>query len=399
MKKALGSQGPTLAGGRESKRQTDGIPNRDAATPVHVLLVEDEPAHAELSRRAFDTRPGSFEVSVVDTLEAARAALDAATPPDLVIADWRLPDGEGVDLLRGDPGGGLPPIVIMTSQGSERVAVEVMRAGAVDYVVKSEAALADLPHVAQRALRHRRIEDAVGDLAAGTGVAGEAFFQSIVLRLARALRVKYASVAEVVPGNRARTLARCIDGRLVDNIEYPLEGTPCAAVMDGAVCYVRDGVSDAFPDDEGLRRLGARTYVGAALTSSTGRPLGLVNAVHERPLDEVVRPEPVVQVFASRAAAELERRSAELELEGQRVFAESLLDMVASLVLVVDAEGRIVRFNRACEATSGWSEDEVRGKRFWEALWPPELRDSPSAVLREWRSRRATCPRPTTRSG
>ena len=68
-----------------------------------------------------------------------------------------------------------------------------------------------------------------------------------------------------------------------------------------------------------------------------------------------------MQVFASRTAAELERRRAERELDRQRGFAESLLDMVASLVLVVDSEGRIVRFNRACEATSGWREDEIRG--------------------------------------
>jgi PAS domain S-box-containing protein len=386
VKKELGPQGPTLEEEAPSGRQTAVIPNRDSAAPIHVLLVEDEEAHAELSRRAFEARPGAFEVSVAETVEGAREALAGPRLPDLVIADWRLPDGEGVDLLRGDPEGGLPPVVIMTSQGSERVAVEVMRSGAVDYVVKSEAALADLPHVAERALRHRRIEDAMGDLAAGTSGAGEAFFQSIVLRLARALRVKYASVAELVDGDRVRTLARCIDGRLVDNVEYPLKGTPCARALDGAVCYVRDGVTDEFPDDEGLRVLGARTYVGATLLDTNGDPLGLVNAIHERPLDEVVRPEAVVQVFASRAAAELERRAAEQELERQRVFAESLLDMVASLVLVVDPEGRIVRFNRACETASGWTEELVRGRQYWEVLWPPELRQGGKAQFEERRT-------------
>jgi PAS domain S-box-containing protein len=336
--------------------------------------VEDDPAHAELARRAFDGRPGTFTVTVVETLEGAREALVAPTQPEIVIADWRLPDGEGVDLLRADPGGGLPPIIIMTSQGSERVAVEVLRAGAADYVVKSEAALADLPHVAERAVRQRRIEDAVGDIAAGTSGAGEAFFQSIVLRLARALRVRYASVAELAPRGRLRTLARCIDGRIVDNVEYDVAGSPSSEALDGAIFYVRHGVADAFPDDEGLRRLAAQSYVGAALMGAAG-PLGVVNAIHDHPLDEVVRPEAVVQVFASRAAAELERRRAEQELERQRVFAESLLDMVASLVIVVDAEGRILRFNRLCEATSGWSEDEVRGRRFWEILRPPETRE------------------------
>ena len=64
----------------------------------------------------------------------------------------------------------------------------------------------------------------------------------------------------------------------------------------------------------------------------------------------------------------------ERELERQRVFADSLLDMVASLVIVVDPQGRIVRFNRACEQASGWTEADVRGRRFWEVLRPPDTR-------------------------
>ena len=342
---------------------------------LHVLLVEDEAGHAELARRAFEGREGQFVVSVAETIAAARELLRGSDPPQLVIADWLLPDGEGLDLLRGEVPAAMPPVVIMTSHGSERVAVEAIRAGAVDYVVKSEMALADLPHVAERAVRQRRIEEAMGDLVAGTAAGGgEALFGELVLRLARTLRVKYASVAELVAERRLRTLARTMDGRLVPNVEYDLEGTACAGVLEGSVCQVREGVADAFPRDEGLRLLGAQSYVGTALRSSSGQSLGLVNAVHDRPLEQVLRPEAVLQVFAARASAEIERRRAEQELERQRVFSDSLLDMVASLVIVVDPQGRVVRFNRACEQTSGWTEEELRGQRFWEVLRPPETR-------------------------
>jgi len=355
--------------------------------PLRVLLVEDEPGHAELARRAFEGRAGDFVVAVAETVDAARAALHGTTPPDLVIADWLLPDGEGLDLLRSEPARAMPPVVIMTSHGSERVAVEAIRAGAVDYVVKSEVALADLPHMAERAVRHRRVEEALGDLVAGTAAAGgEALFGELVLRLARALRVKYASVAELVSGSRLRTVARCVDGRLVENVEYPLEGTPCAGVLDGSVCHIRDGVAGRYPRDEGLRRMAAESYVGTALRASTGEVLGIVNAIHDRPLDEVVRPEGVLQVFAARAVAELERLRAEREIERQRVFADSLLDMVASLVIVVDPQGRIVRFNRACEQTSGWTEAELRGRAFWEALRPVETRAEAAHYYRGGRS-------------
>ncbi len=357
------------------------------AEPMRVLLVEDEPGHAELAIRAFEGRAGDFVVAVAETVDAARTALHGATPPDLVIADWLLPDGEGLDLLRSEPARAMPPVVIMTSHGSERVAVEAIRAGAVDYVVKSEAAIADLPHMAERAVRHRRVEEALGDLVAGTAAAGgEALFGELALRLARALRVKYASVAELVGGRRLRTAARCVDGRLVENVEYPLAGTPCAGVLDGSVCHIRDSVADRYPADEGLRRMNAQSYVGTALRASTGEVLGILNAIHDRPLDEVVRPEGVLQVFAARAAAELERLRAEREIERQRVFADSLLDMVASLVIVVDPQGRIVRFNRACEQTSGWTEAELRGRAFWEALRPVEARAEAARYYRGGRS-------------
>jgi PAS domain S-box-containing protein len=338
--------------------------------PLHVLLV-GSPAQAELARTAFERRGASYRLSVTDTLDGARAALRGDERPDLVIADALLPDGEGLDLLRGEPKSALPPVVIMTQNGTEPMGLEALSAGAVDYVVKSEATLADLPHLAERALRQRRIEETLGDLVAGATVAGgQRLFGELVLRLTHALRVKYASVAEVVGSGRVRTLARALDGRLVPDLEYALDGTPCAGVLDGSVCHVRDQVAARYPRDEGLSRMGAESYVGMVLRGSTGQVLGLVNAVHDRPLDDIPRPEQVLRIFAARAVSELERRQAEHELQGQRRLAESLVDMVASLVVVLDCDGRILRFNRACVQATGWSEEELRGRPLWEVLRP-----------------------------
>ncbi len=123
------------------------------ADPLHVLLVEDEAAHAELVRRAFEERDEKINLSIVSSLEEARAYLSSSQPPKLIIADWRLPDGDGLDLLLVDREHLLAPIVLMTSHGNERIAVEAMKAGALDYVVKSEETLADMPHIVERAMR------------------------------------------------------------------------------------------------------------------------------------------------------------------------------------------------------------------------------------------------------
>ncbi len=124
----------------------------------YVLLVEDEAAHAELVRRAFEERGGEICLSIVSSLAEARTHLTSHHPPMLIIADWRLPDGDGLDLLVVDREHMIAPLVLMTSHGNERIAVEAMKAGALDYVVKSEETLADMPHLAARAIREWKSE-------------------------------------------------------------------------------------------------------------------------------------------------------------------------------------------------------------------------------------------------
>lgn len=117
-----------------------------------ILLVEDEEAHVELIRRAFESGSMPAELSAASTVLEAKARL-ADFVPDLLIADLLLPDGRGTELIRQADGRPHVPVVIMTAQGDEKAAVEVIKAGALDYVVKSEATLGDMPHIAQRALR------------------------------------------------------------------------------------------------------------------------------------------------------------------------------------------------------------------------------------------------------
>jgi two-component system CheB/CheR fusion protein len=65
-------------------------------------------------------------------------------------------------------------------------------------------------------------------------------------------------------------------------------------------------------------------------------------------------------------------RRVHLELQREQGFTAAVLESAAALVMVTDVEGRIVRFNLACQRLSGYSFDEVKGKRVWDVLTPPE---------------------------
>ena len=133
------------------------IPRPESEERVQrILLVEDDEAHAELIRLAFEDSNLPYRLTVAERLEEARRELEAWTP-DLVIADLQLPDGRGIELLPSEESEPPFPIVVLTSHGTEQVAVEAMKAGALDYVVKSVEVLGNLPRVAERALREWRL--------------------------------------------------------------------------------------------------------------------------------------------------------------------------------------------------------------------------------------------------
>ena len=76
----------------------------------------------------------------------------AANPPDIALLDMVLPDGNGIDLLTAPPEANAFPMLILTSHGNEQAAVAALKAGALDYIVKSPETFANMPHILTRAL-------------------------------------------------------------------------------------------------------------------------------------------------------------------------------------------------------------------------------------------------------
>ncbi len=120
-------------------------------TKVKVLLVEDNADHAELARRSIITGNSNIALTIVDGYVAARQWL-RNEEPDLLISDLNLPDGRGLDFLRVDKLSIGYPVLLITSISDEHLAVEAIKGGAMDYIVKRPETYRDLPHTIQRVL-------------------------------------------------------------------------------------------------------------------------------------------------------------------------------------------------------------------------------------------------------
>jgi signal transduction histidine kinase len=122
---------------------------------IRILLIDDAPAYIAYILQAFAHGDSRFQVLVVDSLASARALLETQQP-DLMITEWALSDGGALDLLTASAAFPVLPMVVLTNNRNLRSAVAAIKAGAVDYLVKSDIAPTDLPQIARRAIREHR---------------------------------------------------------------------------------------------------------------------------------------------------------------------------------------------------------------------------------------------------
>jgi two-component system, repressor protein LuxO len=104
--------------------------------PLRILLVDDNLDHVQLATRALRQEPAWR----VDTARLGEEAVERAAEEayDLVLLDYRLPDMSGLDVLKAlRAKQDSLSVILMTSQGSEEVAMQALQLGAAAYVVKN----------------------------------------------------------------------------------------------------------------------------------------------------------------------------------------------------------------------------------------------------------------------
>ncbi|MCD8488103.1 MAG: ATP-binding protein [Desertifilum sp.] len=120
---------------------------------LKILVVDDDQVDRMAVRRAL--KQGGMSIELAEATDCASALNELRSSQfDCVFLDYRLPDGDGLTLLQAVNQAGIRvPLVVLTGQGDEQIAVELMKAGAADYLSKDKISADNLAQILRNAIR------------------------------------------------------------------------------------------------------------------------------------------------------------------------------------------------------------------------------------------------------
>jgi DNA-binding NarL/FixJ family response regulator len=307
--------------------------------PCRLLLIDDDLVDRLAIVRLLSRAPEPW--SIEECGDGTR--LGEAAGFDAILLDYSLPQSTGLELLqRLRASGADTPVIALSGQRDQRIAIELLRHGATDYLIK-DALTGERLHTtlvnaiaACRAQRQaRRHERALRLLVEGTApTIGSDFFQALTRLLADAFTVRQVLVAEVIDdGRTARCLAMNCDGVHVAGGEYALAEAPCRAALTTAASVAGDATRLRF---HGVQPCApAAHYRGLAIRDDGGSSIGVLALLHDQPIPSDAEDEALLTVFAARAAAEIRRLRAETALAGSLRLEKGLA--ACARILLADA--------------------------------------------------------------
>jgi len=308
------------------------------AIPLRVLIVEDREADAQLLLHAL--RHAEFEPDWV-RVETASEYLQLLRPElDVILADYSLPQFSALEALRLLKESGLDvPLIIVTGTISEEVAVECMKQGAADYLLKDS--LLRLGAAVTRALDDRRLR------AEKRRAEEQLNFQASLLEIVSDAIVSIDMEHRILSWNKA---AENIYGwqasEVVGQSVRPLMQTeyPNGSFEQAAEALLRTGhwTGEIIQNHKSGARLNILAS-GSVIRDASGKPIGMVSV--NRDITERKRAEAALRASEEKFGA---------------VFRESL-----DMFLIIDGDtGEILSANRAAKTILGYNPDQLVGKNF-----------------------------------
>lgn len=333
---------------------------------VKILLVEDLESDALLAEIELKKNLDQFILRVVDNASDLAASL-TEYHPDLVISDYNLPAFNGMEALKIvrkiSP---VTPVIIFTGSMNEDIAVECMKAGATDYVIKEH--VKRLGHAVKSALEQSEV------------VLQKAEAQQLLAESEQKYRTLYETMSQgVIYHDQEGTIlsANHSAGRILNVKTSQLTGNSLERFMQFAIR--EDG--SPFPYDQ------CPSYVSLATGEKSQATLGLLNPVtqlttwvnvvsmpqfrpgEEKPyqvyttLEDITRMKSlVIELNDMNRKLEEKVQQRARELVKLSNLQKAILGNAGLAIVATATDGKIQLFNPAAEKLLGYSADEVIGK-------------------------------------
>ena len=194
----------------------------------------------------------------------------------------------------------------------------------------------------------KRMEEALRNVVVASALNDEeSIFSTLVANLGKALQVKEAFVGQIIgkKNDKIKTIAYYKNDRIIENVEYDLDGTPCSDVLRDDKYVVANNVANLYPKDYALKKRGIESYMGMILKDNKGKRLGIIAILNDKKLQQLTEVESILSLFSYRAASELERKKAEDTLLGNQANLSALVENTRDIIWAIDNEYRLVFIN------------------------------------------------------
>lgn len=310
---------------------------------ARILIVEDEEDTTILFKKLLE-RDFNIDVSIANSCDSARNKLQE-NDFDLVLLDYQLPDGDGLEILReinekDDP----PPVVIVTGHGDEHVVVSSFKQGATGYVVKDKRLSTMLVAEVRNALIKAELRDAEKKLK-GFGE----FYKILVENTSDVVfitdengAIKYISPSvEKVLGYKPEELMGVSSFEIVHPEDLP--------VMMAKFFEGEPGVPVRSVEHRVLHKDGSWRYFDAIGTNLMENPAVAGNVIHSREVTE--------------------RKEVERALRESKELYQTLMETSPDAVTVTDLNGMITNVSlRTLEMYGTENPDDLIGRNVFETI-------------------------------
>jgi len=218
-------------------------------------------------------------------------------------------------------------------------------------------------------------ERALSSLATNfAGLSGKAFFEAVSKHIATEMGIDYVYVGELTDSKDAvRVLGGFALGEAMSEMLYDLSETPCSDVMKNDTCLYTKGIQQQYPEDILLQQMGIDSYLGSRIYNKDQEAIGLLVALHSKPLNNPDILSNLFSIFLDRIAAELHRLHAYEALHKNEVIQRKMISNIGDVIVIIDKNGINQYKSLNVEKWFGWKPEDLVGKSTWDNVHPDDL--------------------------